>query len=153
MQYFLTKFTWLFLAVLVGACSSSKGTRSANSLTVAGIDKELAVAADQYKILMSHLEPNRFPRNYDPQKKTFQTSGSEWWCSGFYPGTLLYLYEQTRDAALYGEAMRIMKVLEKEKLNTRTHDLGFMMCCSFGNSNRHAPKKEYDDILMTSAKS
>lgn len=54
---------------------------------------------------------------------------------------------------MYAQAIRILKVLEKEKNNTRTHDLGFMMYCSFGNANRIASKPEYREILLTSARS
>jgi hypothetical protein len=113
----------------------------------------LRTAAAQYKVMMKNVSGDRFPRSYDPRTAKFVTSGSDWWCSGFYPGTLLYLYEQTKDKALYDEAMRIMSSLEKEKNNTSTHDLGFMMFCSFGNANRIQPKPEYNEILLTSAKS
>lgn len=103
--------------------------------------------------MTKNLPPDRFPKNYDPKKAKFETSDSRWWCSGFYPGTLLYLYEQTKDQQLYDEAMRILKVLEKEKANTGTHDLGFMMYCSFGNAERIASKQEYKNILLQSARS
>jgi hypothetical protein len=49
--------------------------------------------------------------------------------------------------------MRILKLLEKEKNNQGTHDLGFMMYCSFGNAERLAPKPEYKEILLQSARS
>lgn len=103
--------------------------------------------------MMKNLPPERFPKTYHPTTDKFETSSSSWWCSGFYPGTLLYLYEQTKDQTLYDEALRMMKVLEKEKNNKGTHDLGFMMFCSFGNANRIEPKPEYKEILITSAKS
>src|SRR5687767_4760198 len=96
-------------------------------------------AATQYKLLMRSLPPDRFPKTFDPNTGKLETSGSGWWCSGFYPGTLLYLYEQTRDTVLYAEAMRMLQLLEKEQHNTGTHDLGFMMYCSFGNALRLAP--------------
>jgi hypothetical protein len=51
------------------------------------------------------------------------------------------------------EALRSTSLLEKEKNNTGTHDLGFMMGCSYGNANRIAPKSEYTEILLTSARS
>src|SRR5690606_27966470 len=82
-----------------------------------------------------------------------KTSLSKWWCSGFYPGTLLYIYENTKDKALLTEAERALKMLEKEQYNTNTHDLGFMMFCSFDNANRLHPREEYNDILVNSAKS
>jgi hypothetical protein len=46
-----------------------------------------------------------------------------------------------------------VKFVEKEQFNKNTHDLGFMMYCSFGNANRIAPKPEYKEILINSAKS
>src|SRR5437867_3177188 len=109
--------------------------------------------AAQYKVLMKNLPADSFPKTFHPPTGKYEFSGSGWWCSGFYPGTLLYLYQQTKDASLLTEAQRILKVLEKEKDNKTTHDLGFMMYCSFGNANRIAPKPEYKEILLTSAKS
>lgn len=114
--------------------------------------KQFADAADQYKLLAKNLPPDKFPKTFAPNTG-YEFSNSGWWCSGFYPATLLYLFEQTNDEALYNEAMRIMKVLEKEQFNTRTHDLGFMMFCPFGNAQQIRPKPEYRDILINSAKS
>lgn len=108
-------------------------------------------AAAQYKILKESLPPDAFPRSY--QNNKLITSNSGWWCSGFYPGSLLYLYEQTGDSVLYQEAMRMLALLEKEQYNTATHDLGFMMFCSVGNANRLHPSATYDQILVNSAKS
>jgi unsaturated chondroitin disaccharide hydrolase len=109
--------------------------------------------AKQYKVLKATLPPDRFPKTFDPKTGKAETSSSEWWCSGFYPGTLLYLYEQTGDTVLYNEAVRILGVLQKEQYNKTTHDLGFMMYCSFGNANRIKPQPEYNEILLNSAKS
>ncbi|MBC8054583.1 MAG: glycoside hydrolase family 88 protein [Sphingobacteriaceae bacterium] len=117
------------------------------------LDQHFADATAQYKFMMKNLPEGRFPKTFDPKTGKQETSNSAWWCSGFYPGTLLYLYEQTKDPVLYAETERILKLLEKEKNNKSTHDLGFMMYCSFGNANRIAPKPEYKDILITSAKS
>ena len=117
------------------------------------IDKNFSDAANQYKLLIKNLPAEKFPKTYFPATGKYEFSNSGWWCSGFYPGTLLYLFEQTGDTALYNEANRILEVLKKEQFNTSTHDLGFMMYCSFGNANRIAPKPVYKDILMNSAKS
>jgi unsaturated chondroitin disaccharide hydrolase len=117
------------------------------------VEKIFSDAAAQYKVLAKNLPANKFPKTYFPQTDKYEFSSSDWWCSGFYPGTLLYLYEQTGDTALYNEANRILETLKKEQFNTTTHDLGFMMYCSFGNANRLAPKQTYKDILITSAKS
>jgi unsaturated chondroitin disaccharide hydrolase len=147
---------WLLIGITVTgfACQSSKklGYKPDASL-IKIFDQNFTDASAQYKVLGKNLPAGRFPKTYFPTTGKYEFSGSGWWCSGFYPGTLLYLYEQTKDPTLYTEAERILKVLEKEKNNTTTHDLGFMMFCSFGNANRIAPKPEYKDILLTSARS
>lgn len=147
-----------FVAVIVSCCASCTSAKvlklKPNKELVAIIDKNFADAASQYKVLRSKLPlPDRFPKTWHDSTQQLETSNSGWWCSGFYPGSLLYLYEQTRDTALYNEAMRILEPLKKEQFNTTTHDLGFMMYCSFGNANRILPKPEYKDILVNSARS
>jgi hypothetical protein len=143
----------ILFAFLLCGCSAQQ--RSADSQTNLSqtIDKNFEDASAQYKLMMTKLAPDRFPKTYYVQKDSLETSKSGWWCSGFYPGTLLYLYEQTKDQSLLNEAERILKSLEKEKNNKNTHDLGFMMYCSFGNAERIAPKPEYKDVLLTSARS
>lgn len=118
-----------------------------------GIDKSFTAAAAQYKLLAKSLPAEKFPKTYFPVTGKYEFSNSGWWCSGFYAGTLLYLYQQTQDTGLYNEAMRSLKLLKKEQYNTATHDLGFMMYCSFGNANGIEPKQEYKDVLLQSARS
>lgn len=117
------------------------------------IDTALQKAVAQYKYMGTVLPADKFPKTWYPLTKKFETSNSSWWCSGFYPGSLLYLYEYSHEASLLTEAARIQKLLEKEQFNKGTHDLGFMMYCSFGNANRLQPSKEYEEILLNSAKS
>lgn len=143
----------IFLILLLCGCSAQQKSADPQKELLQTIDKNFGDASAQYKLMMTKLAPDRFPKTYYAQTDSFETSKSGWWCSGFYPGTLLYLYEQTKDQALLTEAERILKSLEKEKNNKNTHDLGFMMYCSFGSAERIAPKPEYKDILLTSAKS
>jgi rhamnogalacturonyl hydrolase YesR len=147
------QFKIIVFAILLFGCTAQKKSAIPNREMLQTIDRNFSDASAQYKVMMTKLSPNRFPKTYYAQKDSLETSNSGWWCSGFYPGTLLYLYEQTKDQSLLSEAERILKVLEKEKNNTSTHDLGFMMFCSFGNADRIVSKPEYKDILLTSAKS
>jgi unsaturated chondroitin disaccharide hydrolase len=143
----------LIAMILVAACSTQKKSQSVNRSQAQVFDKNFKDGASQYKVMMKNLPPDRFPKTFYPTTGKFETSGSDWWCSGFYPGTLLYLYEQTKDPVLYNEATRILKPLEKEQYNKNTHDLGFMMYCSFGNAYRLDARPEYKNILVNSAKS
>jgi hypothetical protein len=84
---------------------------------------------------------------------SLKTCKSSDWVAGFYPGTLLYLYEATKDKSLYNEALSRITLMDKEQYNTETHDLGFMMFCSYGNLYRMDPANKYKQILLNSARS
>lgn len=140
-------------ALALFGCSFTAQMHKPDKALLRIIDQNFTDAAAQYKFMQAKLPPGRFPKTYHADKDELETSDSGWWCSGFYPGTLLYLFEQTHDRELYDEAMRALKVLEKEQYNTTTHDLGFMMFNSFGAANRISPKTEYKDILINSARS
>jgi hypothetical protein len=133
-------------------CSSQKKLIQ-QTVLLQTIDQNFIDAASQYRVLKAALPQDKFPKTYHPKENKYEWSDSKWWTSGFYPGTLLYLYEQTKDETLYKEAIRILTLLEKEQFNTTTHDLGFMMFCSFGNADRIAAKQEYKNILVNSARS
>jgi hypothetical protein len=137
-----------WVIILLTACSVRKGVATLSSQQ---INNNFINAAVQYRGIIKNLPDGQFPKTYEKGK--LETSNSGWWCSGFYPGTLLYIFEQTGDSALYREAIRMLDILKKEQFNTSTHDLGFMMYCSFGNANRIHPDPAYKEILVNSAKS
>lgn len=144
------------LVVSIFAITKTQGqtnTFKADKNLLKVIDKDHKIAASQYKLLAKSLKPGQFPKTWHADTGKLETSDSRWWCSGFYPGTLLYLYHQTKDKALLAEANHIMGVLAKEQFNKTTHDLGFMMYCSFGNAQKFEPKPEYKQILINSARS
>jgi unsaturated chondroitin disaccharide hydrolase len=142
----------IFLFALMAAAQQKVVFKKDPALltTIAGNFKD---AAAQYRVLMQQLPADKFPKTYFPATGKYEFSNSGWWCSGFYPGTLLYLYEQTGDSILYAEAKRALGLLLKEQANTGTHDLGFMMYNSFGNANRIRPSTEYEQVLLNSARS
>ena len=147
-----TLFTLLLFAST--ACMAQKKMKfKADKALLQTIEQNFTDAGEQYKVQMKNLPADKFPKTFFPETGKYEFSNSSWWCSGFYPGTLLYLYEQTKNESLYNEAMRINEVLKKEQFNKGTHDLGFMMFCSFGNANRIAPKPAYKEVLINSAKS
>ncbi|WP_316811364.1 glycoside hydrolase family 88 protein [Pedobacter heparinus] len=114
-------------------------------------DQVLAQSVKQYKLMMQQLPPGQVPRTFENGK--FATASPYSWISGFYPGSLLYLYEYSRDSALLKDAGVRLKDLEKIQYVTANHDLGFMMYCSFGNAYRLLDSARYKDILVQSAKS
>jgi unsaturated chondroitin disaccharide hydrolase len=117
------------------------------------IDANLRQAVNQYKVLMGRVPADKLPKTWYVNGDRLETSDPGWWTSGFYSGTLFYLYEFSHDTALLREAQTRLKLLEPEQFNKGTHDLGFMMYCSFGNGLRVLSTPAYKDILLNSARS
>lgn len=146
----------LFLATMLisgfSACSTQKTPHKMLSLDRNFVETELKDASKQIKYLAASIEESDIPTTFSNGKHV--NWGTSWWCSGFYPGTVLYLYEYTKDPELLSEAKRKLKYLEKEKNNTTTHDLGFMLYCSFGNALRiTGDSTAYKNILIKGAES
>lgn len=117
------------------------------------IDEQFKFADQQYKVLARNVPADQMPKTFYPQTGKSENSDTEWWCSGFFPGSLLYIYEYTKDADVLKEAKARLAILEKEKLNKGTHDLGFMMYCSFGNAYRLFKDPAYKAVIDESAAS
>ncbi|RAJ83126.1 glycosyl hydrolase family 88 [Chitinophaga dinghuensis] len=125
----------------------------ANKALLKQADETLQFAARQYKLMAAHVPDSVLPRTTNTKNGSLQTSSSTWWTSGFYPGTNWYLFEYTKDPAFKAEALKRMALVEKEKNNKGTHDLGFMMYCPFGNAYRITKDPAYKAVLLTSAAS
>lgn len=131
----------------------SKDQISTKSKMTKLIDEQFTFAAQQYKVLGKNVAPDVMPVTFIAKTNKVQTSDTKWWCSGFFPGTLLYIYEYTKDAEIKKEAEKRLAILEKEKHYKGNHDLGFMMYCSFGNAYRLFGKAEDKATIDTAAAS
>jgi len=136
----------LFLMIAFFAAKTS-ARQSMKSL----IAENMQLAASQYKILAKTVPADKMPQYYDPQKNKWGNSDTQWWCSGFYPGSLMLIYEYTKDEAILKEAEKKLAILEKEKHYTGNHDLGFMMYCSFGTAYRITGNPDYKSTIDTAA--
>jgi len=58
------------------------------------------------------------------------------WTSGFFPGSLWYMYELTENNFFKDEASKFTSYLHDIRYYKGTHDLGFMIYCSYGNELR-----------------
>jgi len=117
------------------------------------VEKEFIFAAQQYEgMLVSHPDLTKFPqstkKNGEPDDRT-----SEWWCSGFFGGSLWQIFEFTREDKWKNAADKWTRAVEKEKYNTRTHDLGFILYCTFGNGYRLTKNSDYVEPMTTGANS
>ncbi|WP_317130501.1 glycoside hydrolase family protein [Sphingobacterium olei] len=153
----MKKLKSILLLALTGTLLACQSTSSTNGdqllLTADFVDQQLKNAVEQYQVMAKRLPPQSLPKTYYEEQDSLETSSTRWWTSGFYPGTLLYLYEYSGDSTLAVEAKQKLQLLEKEKNNKGTHDLGFMLYCSFGNANRLMPDLHYRSVMLQGAES
>ena len=118
------------------------------------IDESLSFSKKQYELMFEVMKEKSdlLPRTIDTTG-ALVTARSNWWTSGFFPGSMWYLYEYTKDEKFKEAAKLLTARIEKEKNNTGTHDLGFMLYCSFGNGLRLTGEENYNEVLLTGAKS
>lgn len=118
------------------------------------IDATIAKFAAQYAAgMVANTDTSRVPRTFqDGKVKTVNTGD---WTSGFYAGTLWYLYEATNDKKFFEEAKNRQRILEKEQYNKGTHDLGFMIFCPFGAAMRLDPANadHYGQVIKAASQS
>lgn len=102
------------------------------------------------KLLDYEVNAASFPRSMEPDGSVRKVKSSDW-TSGFYPGSLLYLYRLTEEEAYWKAAKQWLPFNAQEQTNDRTHDMGFKVYGSIGNANEIAPNAEWKDVIVTSA--
>lgn len=73
------------------------------------------------------------------------------WCSGFFPGTLWQMYRITGHEQWRREAARNTALLENVKNHSGSHDIGFMIYCSYGNGYELTKDEAYRDVILQAA--
>lgn len=74
------------------------------------------------------------------------------WVSGFFPGTLWFMYQFTGQPKWKEAAEKYTVRLEQEQFNGGTHDMGFKMMCSYGKGYELTGNPAYRDVLIQSAR-
>jgi hypothetical protein len=117
------------------------------------VNDALSFSLRQYRLMADVMKDKQdlLPRTLDTLGNLV-TAKSGWWTSGFFPGSLWYLYEYSKDEKIKEYATMMTDRIEKEKDNKGTHDLGFMLYCSFGNGLRLTGDDKYKEVLLTGAK-
>ncbi len=146
------KFVLLSFFILMNTISFSQSTTRDRKMSQL-ITENYALANSQYLYMMKQVPSDRMPQSFDEKTNKLLTREITWWCTGFYPGTLLFIYEQTKDENIKSEALRTLKVIEPNQTYTENHDLGFMMYNSFGNAYRLFKDEKYKQIIFRSAES
>ncbi len=130
------------LLLLAAFAAVACGTRAPKEETMAQLRERVFSLAQVQTVYMDSLLMAKMPGPDRPSRgwlcpRTFQgdtlvTSDIGWWCSGFYPGVLWMVFEQTGDETFRDLAVKhtlpLAGLLDRET----DHDIGFQLMCSFG---------------------
>lgn len=75
------------------------------------------------------------------------------WTSGFFPGTMWYMYELTGDEKWKTLGVKYTEHLDSAKYLTWHHDVGFIINSSFGNAYKITNDEDYKAVIIEAAKS
>ena len=117
------------------------------------IEKQFQFAAQQLKVLEGNVPDTMMPKTLNTKTNTVEVSKTNWWCSGFFPASLLYVYEHTNDKEILRIAQKRLDLQEPMKHYTGNHDLGFMMYNPFGNAYRLFKRPQDKTTIDTAAMS
>ncbi len=116
------------------------------------VKEQMKLALEQYEqMLKSHPDTTKTPQSF--ANGQYVDMPVEWWCSGFFGGSLWFLYEYTHDKKWRDAANLWTMAVQREQYDTTTHDLGFMLYCPFGNGYKLTSDPRYKKILIRGAKS
>ena len=114
------------------------------------INRAVRTAAQQYEWMLSHQPLNgKMPRTFEHGKLV--TVIEKDWTGGFFPGALWLLWEATGEDRWRTAARQYTALLEQEQHNNRTHDVGFILLCSYGQGYRLTGDESYRPVLLQGA--
>ena len=136
------------IGMLVAGCTSTEKESDWTEQAIANARAQIGLEIDTIEASGQFLNP-----------VTLTKEGGVYYCnyadwrSGFFPGSVWYLYELTGDTALIPLARKYTETISEAQNLTWHHDIGFIINCSFGNALRLAPKPAYQEVLLQAAKS
>jgi hypothetical protein len=133
--------------------SCAPNVRVASSPADPILERALNGALEKYKRSATNLDPAKgYPRLVRAEGNWEQQSASQW-TSGFFAGTLWYMYQLTRQPEWKDLAEKWTAGLESNKSITSTHDLGFMIFDSFGHGYLLTGNPHYKEVVLDASTS
>lgn len=119
------------------------------------INNDINFSTRQYSLMLQQIGRGgkvRIPKTIDKLGRMVYIPIDDW-CSGFFPGSLCYLYQLTNDKSWLLQSKRFTEALDSIQYLTWHHDVGFMIGSSYLNIYRLNPNKAYKKTIIQTAKS
>ena len=138
----LTKFLLIFLSTTAIAF---------------GLNRKQLVdyAVKQYSLLNKTLQTGvKYPDYGLPVDSSWHTTDSlNQWTAGFYPGTLWHLYNYTKNEEWKKLSVKATDGMARDQNRTDSHDIGFMIMCSYGDGFQLTKNSTYPQVIINAAHS
>ena len=119
------------------------------------INNDINFSTRQYSLMLQQIGREgkvRIPKTIDKLGRMVYIPIDDW-CSGFFPGSLCYLYQLTNDKSWLLQSKRFTEAIDSIQYLTWHHDVGFMIGSSYLNIYRLNPNKAYKKTIIQTAKS
>jgi rhamnogalacturonyl hydrolase YesR len=139
-------------AVLGSASPLQAETATGGDTLLRSIPATFEFAGAQYgRLLASAKDDPGIPRTFEHGKLV--TVRPKDWTSGFVAGSLWYLYEFSQDPKWLAAAQDYTSRLESVRNFRGSHDVGFILGCSYGNGYRLTKNPAYPAVMRDGAAS
>jgi hypothetical protein len=141
----------VFSLLLSSGCTTSSVTEAPADLLASRMGGIIRTLSDKVKHTVRECGDSlRYPRNTLPDGR-WKTVPIRDWTSGFFPGILWYMHEMTGDKVFAQSARRWTEGLTPLQWYAGSHDVGFMVFCSFGNGYRLTKAEPYKTVILQTA--
>lgn len=146
MKRFLLPILTLLTLSMIYSCCANRDPQ------VAALKRGIDVARFQLEQAAAEFDTTQlFPRSW--KGGTFKAVDAKDWTSGFFPGSLWLAYRLTGDDALLQQAEKYTARLDSIQYYKGTHDLGFMVFCSYGEQQRTLHDSLSADVIVEASES
>ncbi|SNR78949.1 Glycosyl Hydrolase Family 88 [Lutibacter agarilyticus] len=138
----------LGFTVLFTACEPEKKLKKDTEIA----DNNSLLENRYQKLLAYKVDSLSFPRSMSLNPEEIHKVPSKDWTSGFFPGSLWQIFKLTGNEKFKEKAVEWTALMENQKYNDKTHDMGFKIYCSFGEGLKVEDNQFYKDVIVESAK-
>ncbi|MEI6049641.1 MAG: glycoside hydrolase family 88 protein [Bacteroidota bacterium] len=135
---------YLLISLLLSACGTKNVFEHKEKL-VSHLSAQLGF------LVTNSANDSLVPRSFKAEK--YDLINNSDWCCGFPAGSYWYMYELTGDQKWEKIATENTVKLDGVQYRRDTHDLGFMVFCSYGNAYRITKNEEYKKVIIQASES
>ncbi|WP_421876668.1 glycoside hydrolase family 88 protein [Marinoscillum sp.] len=137
------------MAIATLACQQQEKTEDAPDASSKLLESQ--ELSERVESMLRYPMDAGLPRCLEPDGTVREVKTRDW-TSGFFPGSLWYIYELSGDERFKNAAEQWTVKLEPEQYDDHTHDTGFKINCSYGHALEHTGNDAYKAVMIHTAR-